>query len=121
MSNDVYKTLQGEMKNLSRDIEALEYQLAEKRKALELLRDVSEKIKGTSVVQPRRRTKQPISDMIIGVLNGKKKAQQPKTILEGLGRAGYVGSPAVMYATLGRLVKAGKLARDDNGGYMIAG
>ncbi|MCZ7584206.1 MAG: hypothetical protein M5R36_13185 [Deltaproteobacteria bacterium] len=40
-------------------------------------------------------------------------------IQESLARAGYVGSPAVMYATLGRLVKAGKLKREKNGYYAL--
>jgi len=121
MSNDLMKTLTQEIKNLSRDIEALEFQLAEKRKSLDLLTEVSNKIKSTALTPPKRRSKQPISDMISKILAGRKKAVQPKVVLEALGRAGYVGSPAVMYATLGRLVKAKKLQRDNKGGYALAG
>lgn len=121
MSNDLQKTLAQEIKNLTRDIEAMEYQLAEKRKSLELITDVSSKIKTAIGAAPKRRTKQPISDMIVKVLGARKKPIQPKYVLESLTKAGYVGSPAVMYATLGRLVKAKRLSRDNKGGYALVG
>ncbi|MCZ7584205.1 MAG: hypothetical protein M5R36_13180 [Deltaproteobacteria bacterium] len=66
--------MQLELRNLNRDIEALEYQLEEKRKALDLLTNVYEQIKATQAAMPRRRTKQPISKMIVKVLTGRKKA-----------------------------------------------
>jgi hypothetical protein len=119
MSTDLYKTLAQELKNLARDIEALEFQLTEKRKSYDLIADVASKLKSEIALAPKRRSKQPISKMIIKGLQGRKKSSQPKAILEGLTRAGYVGAPAVMYATLGRLVKAKKLVRDGKGGYSL--
>jgi hypothetical protein len=114
MQSDLQKILTQELKNLQRDIEALEFQLADKRKSLDLLTDVSNKLKASVGAPAKRRSKQPISDMITKILQGRKKPVQPKFILEGLMRAGYVGSPAVMYATLGRLVKSKALVRDSS-------
>ncbi|MBZ0271958.1 hypothetical protein K8I61_07965 [bacterium] len=119
MAGELTKTLQQEIRNLNRDIEALEFQLAEKRKSLELLTELTERLR-KEVKKARRRSKQPISPMIMKVLSGRKKPANPKQIGEGLQRVGYVGSPAVMYATLGRLVRAGKLTRDGKGHYSLA-
>ena len=119
MPSDLQKSLMQEIKNLTRDIEALEFQVADKKKSLDLITEVLGKLKSNAAVPPKRRSKQPISDMILKAMQGRKKLLAPKVILEALGRAGYVGSPAVMYATLGRLVKAKKLMRDPRGGYAV--
>ncbi|MCB1155151.1 hypothetical protein KDL45_15950, partial [bacterium] len=79
MADDLNRTLLAEIRNLTRDIEALEYQIAEKKKSLELLTEVQEKIKShTSTTGGKRRSKQPISDMIVSVLKGRKKPTAPK-------------------------------------------
>ncbi|MCC6156691.1 MAG: hypothetical protein IT350_01475 [Deltaproteobacteria bacterium] len=116
---DLYRTLQYEIRTLSREIEAIDYQLTEKRRALELLKEVAGKLKVFEASMPRRRTKQKVTPMIFAALKGKKKPIEPKFILEQLAGAGYLGSSAVVYATLGRLVRKGLLVRGPEGGYML--
>ncbi len=119
MNGDLFRTIQNEIRSLSRDIEVLDYQLVEKRRALELLKDVASQLKVFDAALPRRRTKQKVTPMIFATLKGKKKPIEPKQILEQLAGAGYHGSSAVVYATLGRLVRKGLLVRGPEGGYML--
>ncbi|MCL4232934.1 MAG: hypothetical protein KJ042_00265 [Deltaproteobacteria bacterium] len=121
MNGDLYRTFETEIRILSRDIEALDHQLSEKRRALELLKEAAEKLKSFEMANPRRRKKQKVTPMIFAILKGKKKPIEPKFILEQLATTGYFGSSAVVYATLGRLVRKGLLVRGEAGGYMIPG
>ncbi len=121
MSGDLYRTLQTEIRLLSREVELLDFQLNEKRRALELLNEVAGKLKVFEAASPRRRTKQKVTPMIVATLKGKKKPIAPKVILDQLAAAGYLGSSAVVYATLGRLVRKGLILRGEEGGYMLPG
>ena len=120
MPNDLQKILTQEIKNHIHDVETLEFQLAEKRKTLDLLNEIIDKLKAAAAQPLKRHTRQRISEMIIKILLGRRKPVHPKQLIEALNRAGYIGSPTVMYATLSRLVRTNKIIRNAKGGYTLS-